>query len=76
MLEFLVLNYHATICILSVAACYCPCVCKLTWWSLTAFSVRPYIVYMLRESEIREDWAAITIALKQSQDYLRHHDGG
>lgn len=35
----------------------------------------PYIVYMLRDAEIREDWAAITIALKQSQDYLRHHDG-
>jgi len=31
---------------------------------------------MLRDSEIREDWAAITIAVKQSQEYLRHHDGG
>jgi len=31
---------------------------------------------MLRDSEIREDWAAITIAVKQSQESLRHHDGG
>jgi len=31
---------------------------------------------MLRDTEIREDWAAITIAVKQSQEYLRHHDGG
>jgi len=31
---------------------------------------------MLRETEIREDWAAITIAVKQAQEYLRHHDGG
>jgi len=44
--------------------------------SLTQFRVRPYIVYMLRDTEIREDWAAITIAVKQSQEYLRHHDGG
>jgi len=35
----------------------------------------PYIVYMLRESEIREDWAAIAIAMKQSEEYLRLHDG-
>jgi breast cancer metastasis-suppressor 1-like protein len=35
----------------------------------------PYIVYMLRESEIREDWAAIAIAMKQSEEFLRLHDG-
>jgi len=49
---------------------------RLYCGSLTVFSARPYIVYMLRDSEIREDWAAITIAVKQSQEYLRHHDSG
>jgi len=66
-------NYCVMICVHDVRKCT---VCELVWWSLTVSSVRPYIVYMLRDAEIREDWAAITIALKQSQDYLRHHDGG
>jgi IS30 family transposase len=36
---------------------------------------KPVIVYMLREAEIREDWAAITIAMKQSEKLRLHDDG-
>ena len=35
----------------------------------------PYIVYMLRDSEIREDWATIMLAVKQIEETQRIHDG-
>ena len=47
----------------------------LQYFVLNYTCPRPYIVYMLRESEIREDWAAIMLAVKQCEENLRVHDG-
>ena len=56
-------RYFATVCLFSLII------------FLDNYCVRPYIVYMLRESEIREDWTAIMLAVKQAEESQRIHDG-